>query len=120
VLGNIKTIAGLCVLALLLTTGWQVASCEFNNYLLKDDLKDLAAMTGSRIGLAGPESDGDLRAAVIRKAREHSIYVAPDQIVLRWSGSRENPKVFIATQYNARVFLPGFALVFHYRATSKA
>jgi hypothetical protein len=118
--GKIKVIIGLCVFALILSTGWQIASCEFNNYLLKDDLKDLAAMNGSRIGLAGPESDADLRAAVIRKAREHDIYIAPDQILVQWSGTREHPLVFIATKYKARVFIPGFALVFHYTATSKA
>jgi hypothetical protein len=118
--GKIKVIFGLCVFALIAYVGWQVASCEVNNYLLKDDLKDLAAMNGSKIGLAGPESDADLRAAVIRKAREHDIYIATDQIVLRWSGSRDHPVVFIATKYKARVFMPGFALVIHYTATSKA
>jgi hypothetical protein len=120
VVGKIKVIIGLCVFALIASTGWQIASCEFNNYLLKDDLKDLAAMNGSKIGLAGPDSDADLRAAVIRKAREHDIYITPDQVVLRWSGSREKPEVFIATKYKARVFIPGFALVIHYTATSKA
>jgi hypothetical protein len=117
---KIKVIAGFCLFGLLLATGWQIGTCQLNNFLLKDDLKDLAAMNASRIGLAGPESDADLRAMVIRKARAHSIYINPDQIVLVWSGSREKPEVFIATKYKARVFLPGFALVFHYTATSKA
>jgi hypothetical protein len=118
--GKIKAIAGLCVFALILSTGWQIAACEFNNHLLKDDLKDLAAMNGSRIGLAGPDSGTDLRAAVVRKAREHNIYVAPDQILVESVGTRDNPAVFIVMKYKARVFMPGFALVFHYTATSKA
>jgi hypothetical protein len=118
VVGKIKAIAGLCLFALIVATVWQIASCELNNFLLKDDLKDLAAMNSSRIGLSDPESESDLRAAVIHKAREHGIYIAPDQIVVRWSGTRENPQVFIAAKYKARVFLPGFALVFHYSASS--
>jgi hypothetical protein len=120
VVGKIKGILGFCLFALLLVTGWQVAACEFNNYLLKDDLKDLAAMNNARIGLSAPDSDADLRAAVIRKARARGIYVTPDQVVLQWSGTRDHPTVLIATRYRARVFFPGFALVFHYTASSKA
>jgi hypothetical protein len=119
IVGKIKVIAGLCLFVLVISTGWQIASCEFNNYLLKDDLKDLAAMTASRIGLAGPQSETDMRAAIIGKAREHNIHIEPDQIFVRWSGTSEHPLVFLAAKYQAHVFVPGFALVFHYTATSK-
>jgi len=117
---QIKVIAGLCVFAFVMSTGWQIASCEFRNYLLKDDLKDVAAMGASRIGFDGPGSDDDLRAAVIRRAKDQGIRLVPEQILVRRSGSRDNPVVFIAAKYQARVWLPGFALVFHYTATSRA
>jgi len=117
---KIKIILGICVFALIVSTGWQIASCEFHNYLLKDDLKDVAAMGGSRIGLAAPMSDADLRAAVIRKAREQDIHITADQILVRRTGSQEDPVVFLSAKYKARVWMPGFALVFHYTATSKS
>ena len=116
----LKTIVGMCVFAFVLSTGWQIASCEFNNYLLKDDLKDVAAMNGSRIGLGDPQSDGELRAAVIHRAAEHHMRLAPDQIVVKRSGSRENPRVFLVAKYQAQVWMPGFALIVHYTATSRA
>jgi len=99
---------------------WQIASCEFNNYLLKDDLQDVAAMGGSRIGMAAPQSDADLRDVVIYKASLHNIHLMPNQVVIRRSGSEEHPIVFLAAKYQARVWMPGFALVFHYTATSKS
>jgi len=58
---------------------WQIASCEFNNYyLLKDDLQDVAAMGGSRIGMAAPQSDADLRDVVTYKASLHNIHLMPN------------------------------------------
>lgn len=116
---KIKIIAGLCVFVFLMSIGWQIASMEFDNYLLKDDLKDVAAMGGARIGLDRPESDDDLRAAVIHRAAEHHMRLVPDQIVVRRSGTKDNPIVFLAAKYQARVWIPGFALVFHYTATSR-
>ena len=105
--------------ALVMSTGWQIASMEFDNYLLKDELKDVAAMGGARIGLDRPESDDDLRAAVIHRAAEHNVFLVPDQIVVRRSGSQDHPVVFLAARYQARVWMPGFALIFHYTATSR-
>ena len=116
---KIKIVAGLCVFAFVMSTGWQIASCEFNNYLLKDDLKDVAAMGGTRIGMADPQSDNQLRAAVIHRAAQHHMHLVPDQIVVRRSGSRDNPVVFLAAKYQAQVWMPGFALIVHYTATSR-
>ena len=115
----IKVIAALCAFLLLLITGWQIASCEFNNILLKDDLKDVAFMGGARIGMRAPQSDYDLRAAVIHKAAQHHMHLVPNQISIRRSGTEDHPVVFLAARYQARVWMPGFALVFHYTATSK-
>jgi hypothetical protein len=117
---QIKIIVALCVFAFFLSTGWQIASCEFNNYLLRDDLKDVAAMGGSRVGLSQPQSDSDLRAAVIHRAAQHHLHLVPDQILVRRGGTQDDPTVFMAAKYQARVWMPGFALVFHYTATSKS
>ena len=118
-MGKIKIVAGICVFVLVVSTGWQIATCEFHNYLLKDDLKDVAAMGGSRIGLAGPRSDNDLRAAVIHRAAQYGIHLVPDQILVRRSGPKDEPVVFLAARYQAHVVMPGFALIFHYTATSR-
>lgn len=115
---KIKVIVGLVLFAFVMSTGWQLAACEFANFQLRDDLKDVAAMGGSRIGLLAEASDNDLRDAVIRRAAQHDIHLASNQILVQRSGTAENPKVFLAAKYRARVIMPGFSLIFHLKATS--
>jgi len=80
-------ILGLVVFAVVMSTGWQLAACELTNYELRDDLKDVAAMGGSRIGLLAQSSDNDLRDAVIRRAAQHDVHLAADQILVERSGT---------------------------------
>ena len=116
---TIKIIVGLVVFAFVVSTGWQLAACEFANYQLRDDLRDVAAMGGSRIGLLAESSDADLRDAVIRRAAEHDMHLVPEQIFVQRSGTAENPTIFLAAKYRARVVMPGFSLIFHLKATSR-
>ncbi len=118
-MGTIKIIVGLAVFALIMSTGWQIAGCEFANVELKDDLRDLSAMGGARIGLVGQGSDGELRAAVIHRAAGHDIRLAPDQIFVRRSGTADAPIVFLAVKYKSRVVMPGVSLILHFTATSQ-
>jgi len=119
VVGKIKAIFGLAVLALIASTGWQISACELANYELKDDLKDLASMGGARIGLDGPGSDDELRQAVIRRAADHDIRLTPEQIHVERSGTVEAPKVYLSTRYHSRVVMPGISLIFHFTAASQ-
>ena len=118
-MGKIKVIVGLLLFALVMSTAWQLASCEFANYEFRDDLKDIAAMGGLRVGLLAQSSDNDLRDAVIRRAAGHEIQLGPNQILVQRSGTAENPKVFLVAKYRSRVVLPGFSLIFHFTATSR-
>src|SRR5689334_21036412 len=97
---------------------WQIATCELANYQLKDDLKDVAAMGGSRIGLLAQSSDDDLRDAVIRRAAKHDIHLGRSQIQVQRSGTDENPTVFLIVKYRARIVFPGASLIFHFKTTS--
>ena len=53
-MGKVKLILGLAVLALAGVAGWRIASCELANIELREDMRDLAAQVGSRIGLTQP------------------------------------------------------------------
>jgi hypothetical protein len=117
--GKIKIIVALLLFACMMSVGWQLASCEFANYGLRDDLKDIASMGGSRIGLLAQSTDDDLGDAVIRRAAGHDIHIRPDQILVMRSGTVENPKVFLVAKYQARVMLPGVSLLLHLKATSR-
>lgn len=115
---KIKVILLLLVLALIASTIWQIATCELANYEFKDELKDVASLNGTRIGLLAQQSDDDLRATVIRKAADHDIVLQPDQILVRRSGTEDDPKVFLAAKYKMRVWMPGIYVTLHFKATS--
>ena len=117
-MGKIKIIVGLAVFVLILSTGWQIAACELANYEFRDELRDVAALNGAKIGLMAQQTDDDLRAAVIHKAAEHDIDLGPNQILVRRSGTEENPKVFLVAKYSGRIWMPGVYLILHFTATS--
>jgi hypothetical protein len=116
--GKIKIILGLAVFALIVSTGWQIADCELANYEFKDELRDVASLNGAKIGLAAQQTDEDLRATVIRKAAGHDIVLQPVQVLVRRSGTEENPKVFLAAKYQERIWMPGIYLIVHFSVSS--
>ena len=118
-MGIVKIIAGLLIFLLVFSTAWQIASCQLANYELKDDLKDIAAMGGSRIGVMAGSSDDELRETVNRRAAGHDIHLARTQILVQRGGTEENPTVFLVVKYRARIVFPGASLVFHFRSTSE-
>ena len=67
-MGKVKLILGLAVRALAGVAGWRIASCELASIELREDMRDLAAQVGSRIGLTPQSTDEDFRRAAIRKA----------------------------------------------------
>ena len=115
---RIKIIVGLILLALVVSTGWQIAACKYANYDLKDDLKDVASLGASRIGLAQQQSDDQMRATVVRKAAAQEILLHPEQVTVTRSGTDETQTVFLEAKYASRIWLPGFRLVIHFKATS--
>jgi hypothetical protein len=117
-MGKVKVIFGCALLALVVSTGWQIAASELGNYELQDELKDLGSLNSTRIGLSTPKSDDDLREAVIEKASRHGIVLDPSQITVERWGTAEYPRAYLAVDYKARIILPGFTLTLHFRPTS--
>lgn len=58
---KVTIIVGLAALVAAVVASWQIGSSELANIELQDDMRDIAAQTGSRIGLAQISSDEDLR-----------------------------------------------------------
>ena len=113
-MGKAKIILGLAVLGLAVFAGWQIVSCELANLELQSDLRDLAAQIGTRIGLDAPSADEDLRGAVIRKAQEHDIQLASEQVTVQHTDSG----IYLAVDYKARVNLLGYSFTLHFTPSS--
>ena len=113
-----KLILGLPALALAVAVGWPIASCELANLELREDMRDLAAQVGTRIGLTPQSTDEDFRSAVIRKAQEHEIQLEPEQVTVQRTGSDEEPVISLAADYKVRVKRFGFSFTFHFTPSS--
>jgi hypothetical protein len=112
-------IAGLFALLLTVIAVWQTAACELANVELRDDLHDLSAQVSARIGLGDFNTDKDFRDAVIRKAERYDIYLQPEQITVRRSGTLKNPIIYLAVDYQARVLVLGHSFTLHFTPSSE-
>ena len=113
-----KLIPGLAALALAVAVSWPIASCELANLELREDMRDLAAQVGSRIGLTPQSTDEDFRSAVIRKAQEHEIQLEPGQVTVQRTGTDGEPVIYLAADYKVRVKRLGFSFTFHFTPSS--
>jgi hypothetical protein len=115
---QIALIAGIAVLALAVSAGWQIASCELANRQLEEDLRDLASRNAEHIGLSAPATDDDLRNSVIHDAKELDIVLDRDQVSVRHSVDGESSAVHLTADYTAHVRLLGFSLTFRFTPSS--
>jgi len=108
------------ILIVVLFAGWQFSKPLVANYLLQDELHDLAAQAGTRIGLLRPNSDDDLRTLVVQKAASHDIALEPSQIVVRRGGTSEAPTSYLAADYTVDVRLAVFTSTLRFTPSSTA
>lgn len=117
-MGRMKLIVGLAVLALVIITGWQIASCELANAELTEALRDLSSQTSAHIGLGSFKTDEEFRDAVIREAKTHGIQLEPQQVTVQRTGTPQAPIILLAADYKARVRLLGFSFTLHFHPSS--
>lgn len=103
-----KLIFGIAVAALAVTTTWQVVANYASNAELQSDLRQVAAQNGTKIGLDAPQTDDDLKDAVIRRAYEHGVILTREQITVRRSERESSWNTLISADYDAPVAFPGF------------
>ena len=94
--------------------GW----CELANFRLQEDMHDLAAEAGARVGYVVARSDDDFREAVVHKAKEYGIELKPNQVVVQRTGSGTNSTTYLAADYWAPVKLAWFSFTLHFTPSS--
>ena len=115
---TIKIILGLAVLAFISIAGWQIGSSEVANIRLRDDMQDMATQSGVRIGLTNAKSDDDFRNAVLGKARQYDIELAPEQVTVQRTGSDVTGTISLGADYTVPIHLPGFSFTLHFTPAS--
>jgi hypothetical protein len=114
----VKVILGLAALVFVAIAGWQIGACEVANIRLRDDMQDMATQSGVRIGLTNAKSDDDFRNAVLGKARQYDIELAPEQVTVQRTGSSVTGTISIGADYTVPVHLPGFSFTLHFTPAS--
>src|SRR5262245_55194422 len=116
--GKGKLIVGLVVVLPLLYLGWQIGACEIANIELKDDLRDIAAQVGTKIGLDPIREDAELRAMVVRRAEDYDISLKPEQVSVRRKSAGDQEVVCLTVDYRAQVHLFAYSVTLHFTPSS--
>jgi len=113
-----KRVFWIAVVVAVVMAGWQILAPAITNIVFQDELHDMAAQLGARIGLSPPSSDEELRNIVIRKAEAHDIPLQPGQVTVRRSGKTDSPVLFITVDYTVPVNLLVYSFTLHFNPSS--
>ncbi|HEY2544542.1 MAG TPA: hypothetical protein VGI46_00605 [Candidatus Acidoferrum sp.] len=117
-MGKLNLLLGLAALLLVIAISWQVVSAEISNAELRADMRDIAAQVATRIGLEPPNTDEQLRTAVLHKAEEHDISLTPEQVTVRQTGEGKSVVVFLSADYRSRINLLVYSFTLHFTPSS--
>jgi hypothetical protein len=113
-MGTVKALIGFLAIIAIIYVLFQIAPPELSNFSFEDDLKSVAVTGG-----ANPHTtDEELVATVIKKAREHQITLAPENVTVQRIGTPGLPAVYVAADYSVPVTLPGYSFTLHFTPSS--
>jgi len=113
-MGTVKALVGFLVIVAMIYAGFQIIPPELTNYSFQDDLHNIAMVGG-----ANPhQTDQDLIDSIMKKALEHQIALAPEQITVQRIGTPGAPAVYVAADYSVPVTLPGYSFTLHFTPSS--
>jgi hypothetical protein len=113
-MGTVKALGGLLLVIAVIYCCFQIIPPELTNYSFQDDLRNIAMVGG-----ANPhETDQEILDSIVKKAAEHQITLAPEQVTIQRIGTPGAPAVYVAAEYSVPVSLPGYNIVLHFTPSS--
>jgi len=113
-MGTTKAIVGFLVIVGAIYAAFQILPPELSNYSFQDDLKNVAITGGANPRVTDPE----LIDAVIKKAQDHQITLAPENVTVQRIGTPGSLAVYVAADYSVPVSLPGYSFSLHFTPSS--
>jgi hypothetical protein len=113
-MGTVKAIVGFLVIIGCVYAGFQIVPPELSNYSFQDDLRNVAMMGGNN----AHTSDQELIDMVIKKAQDHQIALAPENVTVQRIGTPGALAVYLAADYSVPVTLPGYSFTLHFNPSS--
>ena len=110
---------GVLLAALAIAVLWPVAAAETANIELQEDLKDLAAQAGTRVGFQTPKSDAQFREAAMEAAAQYGIVLKATDVTVEHRGQTEFQTVHLEAQYARSIRMLGVPLSMHFMARSQ-
>lgn len=112
---KVKILVGLAILVLAASAGWQMFSAFYGNLELGEDLQDISANIGARVGLSAPSSEDELRSFIIKKAKGRDIHLEPNEVTVNIAGEGKNAVISLAADYQVKInmFVYSFPMHFH-------
>ncbi len=113
-MGTVKAIGGFLVIIACVYAAFQIVPPELSNYSFQDDLRTVAMLGGSNPHM----TDQELIDAVVKKAHDHEITLAPESVTVQRIGSPGALGVYVAADYSVPVSLPGYNFTLHFTPSS--
>jgi hypothetical protein len=116
IMRNVVLIVVLALLGAAVVAGYQIGSVYLANAELAADLKDLASLTGTQIGLLAPRSPDQIRDQVIEHASQRGMHLESEQINVERNGEGKDGTIYISVAYNTNMNVFGYRWTIHFTA----
>jgi hypothetical protein len=113
-MASLKLILGLGVVAAFLLVCFRLIPPYFSNYELADAVKTEAVQSTYTT-----RSEEDIKASVIKHARDYDIDLSPKQVHVMRNGGIGNGTLAIEVDYTVPLELPGYSTELDFHLSSK-
>lgn len=113
-MGILKALFGIFIIAGVVVALFAIAPPLMTNYSFQDDLRTVAMMDGANY----QKTDDDIRADVLRKAKEHELPIEDKQVTVQRIGTPGLPAVYVTADYSVTISLPGYSFDMHFTPNS--
>lgn len=113
-MSTLKLVVGLMAIVVALVLIVELAPPYWSNYELQDTLD-----TEAQLDTYSNKSIEDIQSSILKKAREMSIPLSREQIMVQRTGPPGSGAVIIEANYTVHVDLPGYPMDVQFNAASK-
>ena len=113
-MASLKLAFGVAVFAALVFVGIKIIPPFFSNYELEDTIKTEALQA-----TYSTRTEDDIRAAIIKQARNYDIMLTPKQVQVTRAGGFGNGVLNIEADYSVQIDLPGYSTTLEFHPSSK-
>jgi hypothetical protein len=113
-MATLKLVFGVAIFGALILFGIKIIPPFFSNYELEDSMKTEALQS-----TYSTRTEEDIRATVIKQARNYDIALTPQQVHISRIGNFGAGSLTIEAEYSVPVELPGYSTTLDFHPSSK-